>query len=165
MEATAFALRKEYEDNFDGGVLAVDGADFDVAAELERGGGVIVVDAMNAALTYRLRIYPFLKELASVPEGADPYNPYAHQSKTALVELAQRRGIDKATSLNKQDLAGALLAQDVAVSSGDQAAADTPQPPAEEQTEAPVTEQPTGEKPDTPAGTPPAESQGTGGDR
>ena len=65
----AFRLRAEYEDDYQGGVLALpDGSPFNVLEALERGAGTIVTDDLRIA--NRLSDYPPLKQVA-VPEGAE----------------------------------------------------------------------------------------------
>lgn len=60
-----YALTADYQDTYTGGVLAIDGQDFDVAAELEAGDGLIVTASPN--LITALDQYDLALERVEIP--------------------------------------------------------------------------------------------------
>lgn len=146
MGSIAYALREEFEgtvevfdtqEDFDagngrevpkfaGGTFAIgEGETFDVAAELEEGEGVIVVDDRDQVLVMALDEYPALKRVA-VPEGREPLREYDGQSVGTLRAECRRRGL--AVGGTKPQLIERLEANDAAVAAGDQEGAQDPTP-------------------------------------
>jgi hypothetical protein len=138
MDAVAFALRAEFAGTetvhnsdgstetvpkFGGGLLAITGGDFNVADELEAGGGTIVVRADDQQLIDLLEVYPPLKQVP-VPDKARPVSKYNRQPLDSLRDQASLRDISGAGSLSKDKLVRALEAQDRELAKGNQAAAD-----------------------------------------
>lgn len=71
MESIAFALRSEYEETFEGGLLATADGDIDVGQELEDGDGTIVIDAVKSPATVDLLDnYPALKRVPAPEKSA-----------------------------------------------------------------------------------------------
>lgn len=137
MDAVAFALRAEFEGTetvqhpdgsteavpkYGGGLLAVSGGDFNVAEELEAGGGTIVVQTGDQQLVDVLSVYPPLKQVP-VPEKAKPVSKYDRQPLESLREQASLRDIAGAASLSKAKLVRALEAQDRDLAAGRTASA------------------------------------------
>jgi len=123
-----YALRAEYDgtvEDFDGqtsptflgGVLAVDGHDFDVRAELEQGSGTITVDANNVALINALDEYAPLKRVAVDENAGEPITGHDAKPVAELREELRRRELD--ASGNKADLVARLTAADAAIAAGD----------------------------------------------
>ncbi len=121
MNLRAFALRADYEGAE--GEIAVDGATFKVGQHLKAGKGTIVVDATDDTLVAVLEAYPPLKE-TSPPKAAKPISPYGRLTTDRLRHLGSLYGIDRAASLNRDALEGALLNVRYASQDGDQAAVD-----------------------------------------
>lgn len=132
MDLTAYALRAEYEGTveidgepqpvFQGGVLAVGDGDFDVAKELQAGGGIIVVQQADQVLVDLLDSYPALKRTTAPDEPDRVVSPYERQPTAQLRHLASLRDIDGHGGASRGQLEDALAAQDEAAASGDQAA-------------------------------------------
>lgn len=158
-DTIAFALRAEFEGTtpvagddgatieiptYQGGLLAVDNSDFDVAAALEAGAGAIVVWSDDTQLAGILAAYPPLKEIAT-PAGATPVSKYERRTLEDLRNIASLRDIDGAGSASKVTLVAALDAFDAAQRGGDQ------------ETVAAIADDPKGATPAEPA-TPPAKT-------
>lgn len=121
---TAFALRTDAADTFTGGVIALhDGQSYDLAEHLADGDGTIVVT--DPLLEDLLDSVPVLKHVP-IPEGREPESPHASRTAVDLREDLKRRQLD--TSGAKADLVARLDASDAAITSGDQQAADDPNP-------------------------------------
>lgn len=133
LELRAFALRSDYEGTveqdgeqvpkFGGGLLAVGDGDFDVAEELLKGDGTIVVPVTDQRLLDLLDQYPALKGV-TVPAGATAtVSPYERRTADEVRMLAGLRDIAGAKSASKERAARALEVHDVALAAGDQEAA------------------------------------------
>jgi hypothetical protein len=120
MSTIGYALRAEYDgtvEDFDGqpspiflgGVLAVDGHDFDVRAELDKGNGTIVVDEANVILVNTLDEYAPLKRV-SVSDDAPAITSYDERPVAELKADLASRGL--ATTGPKADLVARLTAAD-----------------------------------------------------
>ena len=130
-EVVAYALKADFEGTvdievdgetqevpvFQGGLLNVGDGDFDVAAALEDGAGVITVHADDQRLRDLLDVYPALKS-TSPPAGAKPVSMYARRTLEELRNLGSVRDIKGAASLAKAKLISALEAQDKANRAG-----------------------------------------------
>jgi hypothetical protein len=119
MSNIAYGLRAEYDGTveqdgetvpvYTGGIIAVDGHDFDVRAELDAGNGSIVVDESNAPLIRALDEYPALKRVAT-PEDGEPISRWDGESVSELrAELKVR---DLPSSGNRDELVARLEASD-----------------------------------------------------
>lgn len=134
-----FELREEYagtvelerdgetvtEPVFQGGVLAADaeGTSFDLAEELKRNDGIVVVSTTNLPLLDTMDRHPFFKRVA-LPDDFEPVTGYEGLPKG---ELRERLGdVPGAGRANKETLVAALELRDQALASGDQATADDP---------------------------------------
>lgn len=116
---------------FQGGVLAVGGADFHVADTLAEHGGAIVVYERDRELVDVLDQYPALKQV-TVPAGVQPVNPYDRHDRDTLRHLASLRDFEGHGNSSRDELALLLEAHDVAlaedyelapkIASGDRAA-------------------------------------------
>jgi hypothetical protein len=126
MDLTAYALRAEYEGTtdvtledgatetrptFGGGLLAVGDGDFDVAAELQAGDGVIVVHRDDAQLVELLDAYPALKHVG-IPRDPTPVSRYKRRTTDALRFDAGMRGLHNHASLGRERLIAGLEAFD-----------------------------------------------------
>lgn len=124
MDLTAYALTADYTGDvevvladgtpetrpkFGGGLLAVGDGDFDVAAELDAGGGTIVVYSHDVRLVALLDAYPALKRVTP-PPGPKVVNPYARRDVETLRHLARIRGVPHAAG--RRRLETALLRAD-----------------------------------------------------
>lgn len=125
MGEIAFELRSEYQGTttdaagndvprFGGGLLALTNeSDFDLGAELERGGGVIVVDEMHHRLADLLRAHPALKATSVPTEPAAVASPYDGLTVKQLRERARERELD-VSGLDRDALVDVLEASDQA---------------------------------------------------
>lgn len=110
---------------FQGGVIAADGngTSFNLAEELDRNGGRIVVSLANLPLVDTLDRHPQLKRV-QLPDDFEPVTGYAGLTKGQLREkLGDAPGAGRA---GKELLQAALERRDQAVAEGDQVAADDP---------------------------------------
>lgn len=121
MTQVAYALRADYQDTFQGGVIHVGDRDFDVAAELEKGGGYIVVDTAEwgvGALVAALDANAALKRTAVRPAAEAVQDAEAERvddeldglTKEQLLALPEADGIDGAKSMKVDELRKAVAA-------------------------------------------------------
>jgi hypothetical protein len=85
----AYGLRAEYDGTveidgqtvpvFLGGVIAVDGADFNVRQHLDEADGAIVIDASHFTLVNALDEYPALKRIGLTPGMQERYEALADE--------------------------------------------------------------------------------------
>lgn len=137
MSKVAYELRAEYEDTGFGGVLAYgpDRHSFDVAENLDAGGGKIVTD--DHLLIAALDQYPALKRttagdapltaLPGVPEEQQPEGAvtpddaaeiaalkeeYDAENRDVLYKEAEKRKLDLPKTATKPEIIDALVADD-----------------------------------------------------
>ena len=111
-----YGLRAEYAENYLGGVLATSDGDFNVAEELEAGGGVITVDDGNHELVLVLDEYPALKRVGA-PDDADPITRYDRMDRDTL--RGELRGRNLPTGGRVEELRERLIAADTLATEGD----------------------------------------------
>lgn len=127
MDLIAYALREEFTGTveqdgetvpvFTGGVIRAGDTDIDVRAELDAGGGVIVVDERAAGSVVHLDEYPPLKRVKA-PKDAKPTGsftdagPYAERTVDELRNDLRTRGIAGAGNAKREDLLDALNEHD-----------------------------------------------------
>lgn len=110
---------------FEGGTIGIPplGETFDVAAALEEGDGLIVVNPDNAPqLVQQLDDYPPLKRTQAPPDAATV--GYDQHTVQRLRQDAADRGIVGIGRLAKDDLVGVLQRHDLLVDAGDANAAE-----------------------------------------
>lgn len=109
---------------FTGGVIHAGDRDFDVAEELEKGGGIIVVREGDVALVGALDGYAALKRVP-VPDDAPIADGYDDHPAKALKDELTRRGIVGHGSSAKPALVAALQRIDELSGQGENVPADT----------------------------------------
>lgn len=132
MSSIAYELREEYQgtvpqtvgdeefevDVFQGGVIAAGERDIDVKAELDAGGGRIVVSEDEVLAVNALDAYPALKRIGYVDDAGEAVNPYELVKATDLKADANARGLEGAGSARKDDLVVALTEHDARLAEG-----------------------------------------------
>jgi hypothetical protein len=108
---------------FLGGMIAVAGTDFDVAAELERGDGTITVAEENHVLIMALDEYPALKRVGA-PENATPVTVADRMPISRLRDELRGRGL--ATGGNRDELEARLNDANATRDTGDAGRAGEP---------------------------------------
>jgi len=116
MSSIAYGLRAEYADGFLGGVINVGGRDLDMAEELARGKGRIVVADHDHTAIHVLDSQPALKRVAA--EGAEPTVSYwANHTVTQLHEELTLRDLPRTGT--KAELVERLEAHAAALAAGE----------------------------------------------
>lgn len=118
MSTIAFALRADYATNYTGGVIAV-GYDrtLDIKAEIETGGGQIVVPDNDPSLLLALDGYPALKRVTAGDSDVTVDDRYEAMSVSDLRAEAKSLGVEK-TGTSRDSLLAALRGNNDPAGSG-----------------------------------------------
>jgi hypothetical protein len=105
-------------DKFLGGLINAGDRELDVKAELEEGGGRIVVLASDTGAIDALNAFPALKRVGSEEGEEAVLVPYPNRNRDALRDEATSRGIEGAGGANKDPLVYALEEHDLRTAEG-----------------------------------------------
>lgn len=94
-----YALRKEYQANYVGGVIAVGDGSMNVREELEAGDGAITIDETDTMRTTILDAYPAL-ERVDAPSGKLPVGYVDTTGADAEVPMSDLRARAKALGID-----------------------------------------------------------------